>query len=155
MAAIRLVVYILRRAFSSVAMLVNFERGIALLLLANSFVGSVLAMNANTLWPADPLRVGIGLAIQGAITVIEWIYPVRVRLSAANGTAVIIGTFTTLAGYGPLLAPSLQGVLDAIPGAGGMMPVVGQTAVTLATWLILTVLAYLNEVVPEHILVEH
>lgn len=45
MAAIRLVVYILRRAFSSVAMLVNFERGIALFiwLVVALYLGGALA----------------------------------------------------------------------------------------------------------------
>lgn len=45
MAAIRLVVYILRRAFSSVAMLANFERGIALFiwLVAALYLGGALA----------------------------------------------------------------------------------------------------------------
>lgn len=45
MAAIRLVVYILRRAFSSVAMLANFERGIALFiwLVVALYLGGALA----------------------------------------------------------------------------------------------------------------
>lgn len=76
----------------------HFERGSALMLLALSIFGSVLAFNPKA-WSLNGVIAGVG--VQVVCTAIEWWWRHK-RLSVPYLLAFAVDTGTTIAGFGPV-----------------------------------------------------
>jgi hypothetical protein len=136
------------------------ERFIGFALLFGSVLGNVLAFNNGQLMPIAFTALGLGIGAQVLLTLIQWVYKPHGRGLIAHIktlkwqylASVAAGTGLSIVGYATVLhdpalrvfapMPRLQFAMAGIPG-----PVI-------ATWLLITVVSLVIEVIPENILVD-
>jgi hypothetical protein len=117
----------------------HFERGSALMLLALSIFGSVLAFNPVA-WSLNGVIAGIG--VQVVCTAIEWWWRHK-RLSVPYGLAFMVDTGTTIAGFGPIFHDWLAVQLPIAAGLASWI-----------AWGIIAVAAMLLAFIPEGRLID-
>ena len=127
------------------------EQIAALGLLLLSFAGAILAFNSGQAWPVTWWAVGAGIALQAAVTAIEWIYhPARNGINHWYVGSFLFGAGSTAIGFGPILLPWLIGIFR----EWGLPEVYGVSGATLAGGVVLVALSAILEVAPESILVD-
>ena len=95
------------------------ERLFGVVVLLLSAYAAVVTFNNGVLWPITQNAWIYGIAVQGAVTVVQWVWHprrqgytvwqaiIRGRLKKRFAAATLIGIGTTVAGFAPHIAPAL------------------------------------------------
>lgn len=136
------------------------ERLVGFALLFGSILGNILAFNNGRLSPITPTAIGLGVGAQALLTLLQWVYCPHGRglmghvatLKWQYLASVAVGTGLSIVGYATVLyAPALR-VFSPIPRL--QFTLAGISGPILATWLLITVVSLVIEVIPENILVD-
>lgn len=136
------------------------EQFIGVALLIGSVLGNILAFNSGRVYPITPVALLLGIGAQVMLTLIQWTYkPYGRGLFAHIATlkwqylaSVAAGAGLSVVGYATVLyAPALR---IFAPVTRLQFTLVGISGPILATWLLITVVSLVIEVIPENILVD-
>jgi hypothetical protein len=136
------------------------ERLIGLALLLGSVLGNILAFNGGRLWPLTLVALALGAGAQLVLTLLQWTYKPYGRGIVAHIktlkwqyiASVAAGTGLSIVGYATVLYEPAERVFT--PMTRLQFAVAGISGPILATWLLITVVSLVIEVIPENILVD-
>jgi len=131
------------------------ERFVGFALLLGSIAGNVLAFNAGRIYPVTALALGLGIGAQAFLTFLQWVYSPHGRMTAVKWqylASVAVGTGLSIAGYATVLYTPALRLFAARPQL--QVLIVGVPVPILATWILITVVSLVLEVIPENILVD-
>lgn len=136
------------------------ERLVGFVLLFGSVLGNILAFNGGKLVPITLVALAIGIGAQIVLTLIQWTYKPYGRGIVAHMrtikwqylASVAAGTGLSIVGYATVLKEPALRVFAPMPRL--QFALVGIPGPILATWLLITVVSLVIEVIPENILVD-